>query len=129
MPYTKEEILTNHPSHLLDADYFAEHRSVFNNFSEEEQKQLAHEMITNCPPSELRNFSTAIQAAMEPKGTFYPIIANAHKVKSIILATLDERNRRPHDFLLDEFDLDAFKQFNSLALDTLSGNEKELLND
>ncbi len=126
MPYTKEEILTDHPRHLLDADYFAEHRTVFNSCSEEEQKKLANEMITNCPPSELRNFNIIIQAAIAPEGTFYPIIATAHKVKSIILASLDERNRRPYDFLLAEFDLNAFKEFNSLALDTLSGNEKRI---
>jgi hypothetical protein len=127
MPYTKEEILANHATHILDADYFAEHSEVFSDLSKEEQKKLATEMLINCPPGELIEFGRDILALRKPEGTFYSILATAHKVKSIILASLDERNRRPYDFLLTEFDLAAFQQFNSLVLQVLNGNEERMV--
>lgn len=129
MTYSRFDILEHkNPYELFDdSDTFAEHQDILDGeLSEEEQEQLAIDIVCGCPSHELAKLQKVIRALSSPlptESSFYAVISDALHVKIRLMGMLDNRNTAPHTFLLEENTPDLLNRFNDLALQVLADNE------
>lgn len=126
MEYNSKEImqLTN-PYEVLGKHDLAPYQPIFDSLSSEDKITLAVKMVSGCPENQLKEFRrkfNALNTFIHEEETFYSVLQGAHQVKSIISAALNDNNRNPHQFLLEEFNPDLLNRFSELALSTISFN-------
>lgn len=107
-------------------DNLAENLATLNNFTAQEQKLLASNLVLNCPESQLRDLNATIQALYQPipKGnsnSFYEVLNSHLQVRQKILALFDKQNKHAARLFCEEQDLLNF--CSEFALECLKGKE------
>ncbi|MDR3443347.1 MAG: hypothetical protein P4L65_10035 [Legionella sp.] len=127
MEYNSKEImqLTN-PYEVLSKHDLAPYQPILDSLATKDKITLAVKMVSGCPKDKLKEFKLKFNAlntfAANEEETFYSVLQGAYQVKSIMCAALNDNNKNPHRFLLEEFNPDLLNRFSELALSTIGFN-------
>lgn len=104
---------------LGNADALVKQKDKLDRLAEKEQRELAAQLVLNCPDDELKNFSHAIHA-IRPKESseesFHYMLSRAYEVRCRIKGLHDSANPNPHRSLVaPDFDADLYNEFSELA--------------
>lgn len=129
MVFTYEQLIRHENPYaaLSNADSLNENAAVLNALSKDEKIALATKIISECPADKFCNYGRQIEALrhpLNPVGGFYHVLNQAHQVRHMITALMDQRNKKPYLlFVSEEFNHDLFNQFSTLANHVLEGNQ------
>ncbi len=129
MPITSEQIkqLDNPYKKLNSFALLTEHQDELDKLSPKEMNHLATKMLLACPKEEMEQFTSAINEFKQSQSKYFPTLYSALETRMRITTLLDPEHPSPHSLLSGEdFDQDLFKEFDTLAIGLLRGNEVAL---